>query len=202
MNKTSYLLGALLFLGLLSGCASQSNQTQSQYYLLSSDSQSYSKENYAQVINLTAVKVAAYIDSPGIALLTKDNHIRIANHHLWAEQPDQAINRVMHNQLDQHLSNSRIDAGSLGQNSDWNYSIATQIDQFHGTEQGEAVLSGHWQFIAKDKHLSSHRFNLRSKLNKPGYSALVEQLQTLLHQLAQQQAQQIQKHLKKSKPTK
>jgi len=198
MNKTSYLLGALLFLGLLSGCASQSNQTQSQYYLLNSDSQSYSKDNYAQVINLKAIKVAAYIDSPGIALLTKDNHIRIANHHLWAEQPDQAINRVMHSQLDQHLSHSRVDDGSLGLNNDWDYSIATQIDQFHGTEQGEAVLSGHWQFIAKDKHLSSHRFNLRSSLNKPGYSELVKQLQALLHQLAQQQAQQVQTYLNNS----
>ncbi|WP_415904425.1 membrane integrity-associated transporter subunit PqiC [Neptuniibacter sp. QD48_55] len=197
MNKTMHLFGCLIMLGVLGGCASQGSNPQSQYYLLSSDSQSYVKETYKQVIGIKPVKVAPYINTPGIALLTRENHIRIANQHLWAEHPDQAITRVLHNELDQQLSNSRVDDGSLGRNSDWNYSIATQIDQFHGTETGEAVLSGHWQIKQDEQVISTYRFNLKQPLEKPGYSALVRELQNLLSNLAEQQAAYLQQHLAK-----
>ncbi|WP_415901999.1 membrane integrity-associated transporter subunit PqiC [Neptuniibacter sp. QD29_5] len=195
MNKTINLFISLILLSALGGCASQSSNPKSQYYLLSSDSQSYVKETYQQVIGIKPVKVAPYINTPGIALLTRENHIRIASQHLWAEQPDQAITRVLHNELDQRLSNSRVDDGSLGRNSDWNYSIATQIDQFHGTETGEAVLSGHWQIKKDEQVISSYRFNLKQPLKKPGYSALVRELQQLLSNLANQQASYLNSYL-------
>ncbi|WP_415882366.1 membrane integrity-associated transporter subunit PqiC [Neptuniibacter sp. QD72_48] len=197
MNKTIHILGCLILLGGLGGCASQSSTPPSQYYLLSSDSQSYIKETYQRVIGIQPVKVAPYINTPGIALLTRENHIRIANQHLWAEQPDQAITRVLHNKLDQRLPTSRVDDGSLGRNNDWNYSIATQIDQFHGTETGEAVLSGHWQIKQGEQVISTYRFNLKQPLEKPGYTALVTELQTLLSNLAEQQASYLKPYIAK-----
>lgn len=197
MNKTIHMFGSLILLGILSGCVSQSNNLQNQYYLLSSDSQSYVKETYQQVIGIRPVKVAPYINTPGIALLTRENHIRIANQHLWAEQPDQAITRVLHNELDQRLTDSRVDDGSLGRNNDWNYSIATQIDQFHGTETGEAVLSGHWQIKKNEQVISTYRFNLKQPLVKPGYTSLVIELQGLLSNLAEQQAGYLKQYLAK-----
>lgn len=194
MNK---LVTLILLTGslTLSGCAQQSTSQQSQYYLLSSDSQSYTKSDTRSVIGVSPVNVAAYINTPGIALLTKENHIRIANHHLWAEQPDLAISRVLHSELDTLLPHSRVDSGELGRQSDWQYTITTQIDQFHGTASGEAVLSGFWQFKNEQRVLVTQRFNMKQPIGKPGYAPLVDSLRELLTQLAEQQAQEIAKKL-------
>ena len=194
MNK---LVTLILLTGslTLSGCAQQSTSQQSQYYLLSSDSQSYTKSDTRSVIGVSPVNVAAYINTPGIALLTKENHIRIANHHLWAEQPDLAISRVLHSELDALLPHSRVDSGELGRQSDWQYTITTQIDQFHGTASGEAVLSGFWQFKNEQRVLVTQRFNMKQPIGKPGYAPLVDSLRELLTQLAEQQAQEIAKKL-------
>lgn len=194
MNK---LVTLILLTGslTLSGCAQQSTSQQSQYYLLSSDSQSYTKSDTRSVIGVSPVNVAAYINTPGIALLTKENHIRIANHHLWAEQPDLAISRVLHSELDALLPYSRVDSGELGRQSDWQYTITTQIDQFHGTASGEAVLSGFWRFKNEQKVLVTQRFNMKQPIGKPGYAPLVDSLRGLLTQLAEQQAQEIAKKL-------
>lgn len=185
------LTGALL----LSGCASQSVSQQSQYYLLSSDSHSYTKSTTRSVIGVTPATVAAYINTPGIALLTKENHIRIANHHLWAEQPDLAISRVLHSELDARLLTSRVDSGQLGRQADWQYTVTTQVDQFHGTASGEAVLSGFWQFKKNQTVIVTQRFNMKKPLATAGYAALVESLRGLLAELAEKQATAIKQHI-------
>lgn len=200
----SLLISALL----LSGCSQTLQPDTSQFYLLTSDSQANNKTNAIHVIGLRPVTVASYIDNPGIALQTSDNRIRIANHHLWAEEPNLAITRVLHGELNNLLSNSRIDNGQLGRNEDWQYILTTHVDQFHGTEKGLAVFSGYWRFesskiqnnqlegIPQESNvLISARFNLSSPIEKPGYTALVSELRKLLTQLSEQQAEQIAREL-------
>ena len=191
----SLLISALL----LSGCSQTIQPDTSQFYLLSSDSQANNKTNSAHVIGLRPVTVASYIDNPGIALQTSDNRIRIANHHLWAEEPNLAITRVLHGELNNLLSNSRIDNGQLGRNEDWQYILTTHVDQFHGTEKGLATFSGYWRFESSisqgSKVLINTRFNLSSPIEKPGYTALVSELRKLLSQLSEQQAEQIAREL-------
>lgn len=180
----------------LSGCTQTVPSDSSQFYLLSSDSQANNKTASIHVIGLRPTTVAAYIDNPGIALQTSDNQIRIANHHLWAEEPNLAISRVLHGELNNLLPTSRVDNGQLGRNSDWQYTLSTHIDQFHGTEEGLAIFSGYWRFESKNKVLINARFNLSSPLEQPGYTALVAQLRHLLAQLSADQAQQITQALK------
>ncbi|MAY43235.1 MULTISPECIES: PqiC family protein [unclassified Neptuniibacter] len=191
----SLLISALL----LSGCSQTIQPDTGQFYLLSSDSQANNKTNSAHVIGLRPVTVASYIDNPGIALQTSDNRIRIANHHLWAEEPNLAITRVLHGELNNLLSNSRVDNGQLGRNEDWQYILTTHVDQFHGTEKGLAVFSGYWRFESSNnqgnKVLINTRFNLSSPIEKPGYTALVAELRQLLSQLSEQQAEQIAREL-------
>lgn len=140
------------------------------------------------MIGIQPVRVAAYINTPGIALLTREQHIRIANNHLWAERPELAITRVLHNELDRNLAQYQLVNGEFGQQRQWDYSLTTQIDQFHGTEAGEAVISGYWTLQKGDTAISQQRFNLHKPLPEAGYAALVQSLRHLLADLAHQQA--------------
>lgn len=182
----------------LLGCAQQNQPDQSQYYLLASNSQVVEKTSTRSVIGLNAVTVADYINSPGIALQTGNNRIQIANFHLWAEQPDQAITRVLFSELNQRLTYSRVENGLLGRSDDWRFTLSTQVDQFHGTEEGIAIFSGYWQLKDQYSVLISHRFNLQMTIEEPGYAALVSSLRQLLDQLAQTQAKEIQGQLEKT----
>lgn len=184
-----FLLLSLMLI--ITGCGQSSIREQPHYYLLQSNSASYNKAATKIVIGLSPVSVADYINAPGVALLTRGNQIRIANYHLWAEQPDLAISRVLHSELDQLLQGIRVDNGQLGRQPDWDFTLATQIDQFHGSEQGDARLSGYWQLRSGEKVLLTQRFNLSQTLEEPGYPALVKSLRALLHQLALTQEKEI-----------
>ena len=189
------LLALAITLSLLGGCAQQASRSDNQFYLLSSDSAAVQKTTTDQIIGLRPVTVAAYLNNAGIALQTDESQIRIANHHLWAEQPNLAITRVLHGELSKQLSSSRVDNGQFGRSPDWQFTLSTHVDQFHGTENGEAIFSGYWQLESKEAVLISARFNLSAPIEEPGYSALVVQLRQLLSQLAQAQAAQISSRL-------
>lgn len=183
------ILGSCLLL--LQGCAQQSNRTSNQFYLLSSDSQAIRKIATNNVLGIRPVTVAAYINNPGIALQTSNNRIIIANHHLWAEQPNLAVTRVLHSELNKLLPQSRVDNGQFGRHDDWQFILSTHIDQFHGTEDGRAILSGYWLLETSNTVIINVRFNLSAQIETPGYSPLVSQLRQLLAQLAAEQAEQI-----------
>ena len=183
----------LSFVLLLSGCAQQPVDAGTQYYLLSSNTESYAKNKTQFSLTVMPVTVATYINTPGIALQTHSHHIRIANHHLWAEKPEQSITRVLHSELDRQLLNYRVDNGRFGLQNPRDWGLNTQIDQFHGTEDGFAMLSGYWQLKQQGKVWATQRFNYKTALPQPGYSALVGELRGLLTQLAEAQVAAIEK---------
>lgn len=180
-----------LIAGLLSACAASPEQT-THYYLLNSDSDVIHKQHTQHVIGIAPIAVADYINNSGIAVLTRQNRIQLANFHLWAEQPDRAITRVLYDELNRLLSDSQVDNGMLGRGNDWHYTLTTQVDQFHGTEQGSATFSGYWQLRSEGKVLLNHRFNLQATIDNSSYEALVDTLRHLISQLADDQAKQIQ----------
>ncbi len=191
MKKASLPICTALTFGLLSACTTPPEQA-THYYLLNSDSGVIYKQHTQHVIGITPVAVADYINNSGIAVLTQNNRVQLANFHLWAEQPDRAITRVLYGELNRLLEDSRVDNGMLGRDDDWQYTLTTQVDQFHGTEQGSATFSGYWQLRSEGKVLLNHRFNLQTGIDSPGYEALVEALRNLISQLADDQARQIQ----------
>lgn len=181
----------LSVLALLTGCAAEPVE-EPRYYLLSSHPKAVDKSDVKFVVGIREVTAATYINNSGIAVKTGDNQIRLASYHLWAEQPDQAITRVLFSELNYRLSAFRVENSFSYLGSDWHYSINTQVDQFHGTEQGEAILTGYWQLLDKNGVLNSYRFNFTTRLEQPGYEALVSALRQLLSQLAEQQAARLQ----------
>ena len=190
INKIGLIILSGFFI-LAQGCAQQSSRTSNHFYLLNSNSQAISKNNSTHILGIRPVTVANYINNSGIALQTSSNKIVIANHHLWAEQPSLAVTRVLHSELNTLLTQSRVDNGQFGSRDDWQYILTTHVDQFHGTENGQAILSGYWQLESKNSVIVNQRFNLSAPIDEPGYASLVNQLQQLLSQLALKQAEQI-----------
>lgn len=171
---------------MLDGCAIKQAGSQTEYYLLSSNSpQSHNNGNYP-AIGINPVHVASYIDNQGIALQTIDNRIHIANQHLWADSPSKAITRVIYSELVSGLQNFNVENNLLA-HTEQQLQLSIQVDQFHGTERGLAIFSGYWQLEQDNKILTNTRFNLQKKLEGQGYNALVQALRSLLNQLAQQQ---------------
>lgn len=180
----------------MSGCSNQSTHETSRYYLLHSNSESYQKAATTLTIGIAPIEVAEYLNTQGIALITQSNQIQFARYHLWAELPNRAIPRVLHSEIERALPHVGIETGRHSGASEWDYTLLIQIDQFHGSEQGDATLSGYWSLKDKDKILTKQRFNFSEKIDSPGYDPLVSKLRKHLSSLALEQTKTISEFIK------
>jgi len=181
---------------LLTACSS-TPVPETRYYLLSSsDAQTrpVAAGEQQAVLGIAPVTVADYINTEGLALLSSENQLRIARHHRWAEKPEHALARTLQTDLSLMLDEIRIDNAQESSSRQWNVRLRLHVDQLHGTESGEAILSGFWRLDRPDTEtvIASQRFLLRKSLPEPGYGAMVKSLRELVRELSQQLSEQIQ----------
>ncbi len=187
--------GWMLAAALLTGCATPPTPEVKYYLLSSSDSEPrpVSAGNSRMVLGIAPVTVADYINTEGLALLSSENQLRIARHHRWAEKPEHAIARTLQTDLSGLLKAVRIDNAQESSSRLWDLRLRLHVDQFHGTESGEAIISGFWRLDKPDSDVvvASQRFLLRKPLNQPGYGEMVKTLRSLLGDLSQQLSQEV-----------
>ena len=195
MNR---FLKGIAMAGLVAGltaCATAPPAEVKYYLLSSSDSQprEISAGESKQVMGIAPVTVADYINTDGLALLSSDNQLRIARHHRWAEKPEHAIARALQTDLSTFLPDTRVDNAQESNSRLWDYRLRLHIDQLHGTEDGEAIISGFWRLDKPDSEevIASKRFLLKHPLEKPGYGEMVRTLRELIQQLAKELGQQV-----------
>ncbi|MCV6589877.1 MAG: ABC-type transport auxiliary lipoprotein family protein [Marinobacterium sp.] len=191
--KLTYL-PTLVIVAIIAGCTTPP-APEIQYYLLSSDDAALpvTARTQKSVLGIAPVTVADYINTDGLALLSNQNQLRIARHHRWAEKPEHAIARTLQTDLTTLLPDVRVDNAQESHSQQWNTRLRLHIDQLHGTEAGEAIISGFWRLDhpETDNVIASQRFLLRQPLEKPGYGEMVKTLRALLHQLSNQLASQL-----------
>ena len=117
-------------------------------------------------IELKPIQLAKFLDQPGIVLQTDQHEIKVAHYHRWAEPLKKNLHRYI--------------AQSLGINhtSEHLQTLEIQFQQFQGTQEGGALISGHWKI-----NQVSQPFSYQAPLTKTGYTELVTQLAFLLDQL-------------------
>lgn len=191
MSRMTLLIASVL----LAGCAAQPTP-EIKYYLLSStdiETRVTSSERNRQVLGIAPVTVADYINTEGLALLSNQNQLRIARHHRWAEKPEHAIARTLQTDLSGLLERIRVDNALESNSRHWNVRLRLHIDQLHGTEAGEAIVSGFWRLDQpeSDEVLASQRFLLRKPLAQPGYGEMVRTIRELLRGLSDQIATEL-----------
>jgi len=167
-----FLSSLILF---LSACGTTPD-TETHYFVLSPNQNTISNRVVTGSIELKPIQLAKFLDQPGIVLQTDQHKIKVANFHRWGEPLKKNIHR--------YISQST----GIASNTQLTQSLEVHIQQFHGTHDGSALVSGYWKF--KNIH---HPFSYQAPLAKTGYAELVKQLAIQLDQLCMDIADQINK---------
>ena len=180
----------LFIVFIIAGCSGQP-KIETQLFLLSPELQNSSDgsnqiiNNHEQIIIIEPIKLANYLDQPGIVLQTDKNKIQVAHYHRWAEPLGQNIHRY----VSQALSDNSTDytflkhAKFTNQVSDLVLSI--DLNQFNGSSTGGAYVAGSWQLrnSKENELILSDSFYYEKTLSESGYPELVNQLETMLNEL-------------------
>ncbi len=174
MKTTALVLLSLVLLG----CASAPPQPE--YYLLrGGEGEPGRKLAPSQRFAMGQVRLAPYVDQPGIVVQVGDGEIRTANQHLWAEPMHGAMQRLIGVEVSRALGEDIFPVTS----SHGKRAFDVTIDQMHGTLEGEAQLVAYWSVRTGDELLASYRFSEAQPLSADGYPALVSALRQLLVRL-------------------
>ncbi len=132
-------------------------------------------------ITLVSVDVATYIDQPGLVIETASGQVRTAKQNLWAEPLRHSLMDFLANELSQHIGKT-VNVGLQSAGKD-DVRLLVEIDQLHGTAQGDAVLVADWiikKMVDGEPVESSYRFSQVEPLKGDGYDALVSAEKELL----------------------
>ena len=165
----------LLTVVLLGACASPVTLN---YYQLPAVFTASTHSDAAAALYIAPVQVASYLNGRGLVLQLSEVELNVARQHLWAEPLDTQVQRQLRELL--AVTTPYRTQLSAGQGA---VVLSLQLDRFHGTAQGDAVLSGRYQ-LSHNRH--SVPFTISVPLSADGYPALVTALATGLQQLSQQ----------------
>ena len=179
-------LFCLIFI--VSACGS-APKLKTQYFVLTpnieapSDNKQNTSQDGKKFVALQPIKIAEYLDQPGIVLQTDNHKIEIAHYHRWGEPLKRNLHRyileTLTAQLPQHVFQNE---SNLSQTTPDQY-IEIVINQFNGTTGGSALLSGFWLINNTDTTTFKQSFSYHSPLSSSGYPELVNTLASLLDQL-------------------
>ena len=132
-----------------------------------------------ETLSLGSIKVANYIDQPGLVLEQADGTIHTARNHKWAEPLSHSLRQFLRSEISAKAGYNVLDAkpSSTGEQLD------IMITRLHGDADGNAVLSAHWT-ISKGMHVRTFQFAKTIPLDGTGYDALVTAQKKLLTELA------------------
>ena len=178
---------------LLVGCGST---PETRYYLLSSPTvmpeTAVDESNGRTVLGVGRISLPDYLEQAGLVMQTDDHQIRAANYHLWGEPLEHGIRRSLLQQLSADIPDLRIEGGR-GSERLFDYRLDVELESFHGTEHGLAILSGRWTVYSMKEHelLASERFSFDAVLPESGYKAMVESQADLLGALTKQMSERV-----------
>ena len=134
-------------------------------------------------VGLRGVRVAAYLNQPGLVVETEDNEVRPAQSHLWAEPLDSGLTLFLRAAIASALGE---EVGMVTRTvPHWDQSVEVFVEQLHGTMSGNAVLVASYQVTSgADSTPTEFRFSRSIPLQSAGYAALVRAEKQLAKELA------------------
>jgi hypothetical protein len=171
------LLGASLVL--LTGCLGGTALPEPADYLLRVPAGAVTAPRGTPAFALGDVRVAAYLEQPGIVLAQDDGVVRAARYHRWAEPLDASV-RLLVAELAGAALGSPV-ARSAARTGSGPVVVDLTVDTLHGTADGRARIDAHWRVAGRP---DAGRFTATEPLAEPGYPALVAAEYRLLERLA------------------
>lgn len=152
-------------------------------YLLRSDLERHSRElRPSRLYRFGDLRVADYIDRPGLVLETGAGVIHQAVNHLWAEPLRSSLRLFLATEISALVGEDIF----FEVGGDTPITIDIMIDQLHGTAEGEAMLAAYWRLTATDGERRSFQFVASRPLQEDGYRALADAEKALLQSLARE----------------
>ena len=180
------LFWVLVFL--LAGCM-PGNSPPTQFYLLEPDAshELLIPQASKQVIVLTPVRIAHYLDRPQIVTALERNRYQVSEFNRWAENLDDNIHRVLQQDLARLLPadvSSQINSDAL--------QVSVTILAFHVDAQGQARLTAQWQFSKNKQLLKMGQGEYREWTLAADYPARVAAMNVCLARMTRQLVSDIQ----------
>jgi len=184
------LAAAIAILVVLSACAGKSAPELQLYLLRSDTTNEFNESDPISNIGIGSLRVAAYIDQPGLVLANADGTVTTAQHHQWAEPLRDSLRTLLANDI-AHAIGQPVRARSYSETNWKQFTsrlIEVNVEQLHGTADGSARLVVTWAIVDPGKRevISEHEFNATQPLAGDGYTELVKAEKKLMLQLAQQ----------------
>jgi uncharacterized lipoprotein YmbA len=130
-------------------------------------------------IALGNIRVADYIDQPGLVLASGDGKIHAARSYVWAEPLQVSLRRYLAIQISSGIGREVVPSANAASK----IVVDVSIDELHGNGRGAAVLVAYWELVGGGA-TTSYRFSEQENLAGDGYDALVQAEQALLKRLA------------------
>lgn len=177
----------LLATSLLMCACSSTSKTTSSYLLRSSNNMETRQLSTVGTLSLGSLKVAEYIDQPGLVLEQADGTIHTARYNKWAEPLRLSLREFLCAEISAKVGYDVVDSRiqSAKQNQ-----IHVSISQLHGDMHGNAVLSAEWTLDVGES-AKTFRFAETVPLEGSGFDALVEAQEKLLVAFAGAIAQEV-----------
>ncbi|MGE5548453.1 MAG: membrane integrity-associated transporter subunit PqiC [Solirubrobacterales bacterium] len=128
---------------ILAGC---SQRPEPQLYVMSPEATATetTKNPAEPVVAVIRVRLPDYLNRPQIVSRTGPNGLEINNDDRWGEPLDEAVPRVLAENLSHHLPGARVvvPQEALGQKIPYEYLVA--LDAYEPDGRGNAVMRGRW----------------------------------------------------------
>ncbi|MFC3285425.1 PqiC family protein [Litchfieldella rifensis] len=184
------LLGLLIALSLVTGCAS-SPASATRYTLPEgSDSVTEGKASAPYTLVVRPLRVADYLDAEGIVLQLDDITLNQAREHQWAEDLSRQLERGLRQRLANRLPDTHVLSDDVADTD--SLRLLLTVDRFQGRYDGLAIAGGQWQLRdARGRLLAQESFSAETELDADGYPALVRALGRSWDKVADRLAERI-----------
>lgn len=167
----------LFFISLMS-CSSVQD-VEEKYYILSTFEKTKSSDFPSKLLKLNLSSVPAYLKQSKLVLVDDLNQMIVANHHLWAEDVEVSIKRVIRAEV----NNLQDEYGVVHQCRRCG-EVQVDIDHFYATTNGRVFLNGSFRYIPFKGKERLKPFSFEKTLGKDGYLEMVKVMSSLLKDLS------------------
>lgn len=172
-------------------CACTSAPVTIEYYRLgaSVDSKPSPKtgEDAETSVLLERVQLAGFLRQPGLVIQRGKNQLHLSKTHLWAEQLDQALPKVLQAKLQQLSSGYIYHLNPLRGLEPTDYRLSVRIDSLHASDEGEVIAEGRYQLISAKRlnKMTVRHFSFKRDLDQDGHSHAVAKIESLIELIAE-----------------
>ena len=165
----------------LSACGGSIN-----HYVLAPSGKAPSRSGGAG-IGIGPVSVADYLsERPYLIFQSTPTKMEVSDEHQWAGDLTSKLSRTLGTDLGYHMGTGNIRQYPWDKESELRYQITVDVNQFHGTANGDAVLEASWRAysLPSGRLITSKTSTLSEPLEADGFEKLAEAQSRLVDQLS------------------